>query len=336
MEPVSVVIPTYNRARLVGRAIRSALAAIDEGDEIVVVDDGSTDDTEARVRAFGSKVRYIRTRNGGVSAARNVGIEASRCPMVALLDSDDEWIQDKLILQKQVMAHWPEAVFCCAEFGARMSDGSEHLNWLRSWTHEERPWEELFGNPLRFSAFGELPPGRADFDVYPCSMYPVMVQECYVATNTFLARKELAGDALRFPVDQKNYEDWECFARVAKKGLGVFMNCCMSWQWEHEGPRVSDTPDYERAICRIRMTDRVWGSDPEFLAAHPGAIEAALESTHLLLGRRALVEGRHADAKAEFARSGATLQASAYRVLAATPGLYRGVRAAKKLASRRG
>jgi glycosyltransferase involved in cell wall biosynthesis len=331
-ESASVIIPTYNRAKLIGRAVRSALAAIDEGDEIIVVDDGSADDTPRRIAAFGSKVRYIRTENGGVARARNVGIAAARCPMITLLDSDDEWQQDKLLLQKQAMAHWPDAVFCCGEFSERRSDGSERPNHLRRWTHERRPWSQLFGAPVQFSSLGELPPGRKDLEVYYSSMYRAMLHECYACTDTFLVRKALAGDALKFPEDQRTIEDWECFSRVSKKGPGVFMDCCLAWEWEHDGPRVSDAAQHEFAICRVRMTERIWGADPDFMAQYPGVIEAELASTHLMLARRALATGQHTDAKAELTRSGASMQANLYRVLASLPSpVHQGMRAVRRL-----
>jgi len=96
---VSVVIPTYNRAGFVTRAIDSALAQTYRDFEIVVVDDGSTDDTERILRAYGDRIRYLRQENAGVSRARNAGIAAARGEWIAFLDSDDEWLSEKLAVQ---------------------------------------------------------------------------------------------------------------------------------------------------------------------------------------------------------------------------------------------
>jgi glycosyltransferase involved in cell wall biosynthesis len=87
----SVVIPTYQREPLIGRAIESALAQTHPPDEIIVVDDGSTDETEAVVNTFGRLVHYVRQPNSGVSVARNRGAQMARSPWVAFLDSDDRW-----------------------------------------------------------------------------------------------------------------------------------------------------------------------------------------------------------------------------------------------------
>ena len=101
---VSVIIPTYNRAHLVGRAIRSVLNQTFQDFEIIVVDDGSTDNTEEVIKSFNDpRIRYIRhEQNRGGSAARNTGIRAARGEYIAFLDSDDEWLPQKL--ERQVNA----------------------------------------------------------------------------------------------------------------------------------------------------------------------------------------------------------------------------------------
>lgn len=93
---VSVIIPTYNRADLLSDAIDSVLAQDYPLVEVVVVDDGSTDGTEAVARRFGDRIKYIKRKNGGPAAARNTGIAASSGEIIALLDSDDLWLPGKL------------------------------------------------------------------------------------------------------------------------------------------------------------------------------------------------------------------------------------------------
>jgi len=97
---VSVIIPTYNRAHLVGRAIQSVLNQTYQDFEIIVVDDGSADNTKEVIKKFqeqDKRVKYIRhEKNRGGSAARNTGIKASRGEYIAFLDSDDKWVPGKL------------------------------------------------------------------------------------------------------------------------------------------------------------------------------------------------------------------------------------------------
>lgn len=109
---VSVILPTYNRAHLVGRAIRSVLNQTYQYFEIIVVDDGSTDKTEEIVKSFNdSRIRYIRhDENKGAAAARNTGIKAGGGEFIAFQDSDDEWLPEKLEKQMKVFEETSEKV----------------------------------------------------------------------------------------------------------------------------------------------------------------------------------------------------------------------------------
>jgi glycosyltransferase involved in cell wall biosynthesis len=95
---ISVVIPAYNRAHTVGRAIRSVLNQTYQDWELIVVDDGSVDETDRAIKQFNDKrLRYLRHhRNRGQSAAQNTALEAAHGKYIAFLDSDDEWLPEKL------------------------------------------------------------------------------------------------------------------------------------------------------------------------------------------------------------------------------------------------
>jgi glycosyltransferase involved in cell wall biosynthesis len=101
--PVSVVVPTYNRASLIGATLESILDQSCAPAEVLVVDDGSTDETESVVRRFPSTVKYHRTANSGVCAARNFGVSLATSPWIAFCDHDDLWTREKLA--KQVALH---------------------------------------------------------------------------------------------------------------------------------------------------------------------------------------------------------------------------------------
>lgn len=107
---VSVIIPSFNRDYCIGKAIESVLSQTWNDYEILVVDDGSNDDTKNVVNCFGSKVRYIYQENAGVSAARNNGINNSLGEWIAFLDSDDEWHENKLAVQIKFIVNHPEVI----------------------------------------------------------------------------------------------------------------------------------------------------------------------------------------------------------------------------------
>jgi len=112
---VSVIIPTHDRAAVLGRAIESVLAQTLPPREIIVVDDGSTDGTEALLRSSFPQVRCLRQENRGVSAARNTGIATVTGEWLAFLDSDDEWLPGKLAAQREALAAHPDCRLCHAE-----------------------------------------------------------------------------------------------------------------------------------------------------------------------------------------------------------------------------
>ena len=107
-EPVSVIIPTYNRRELLGLAIDSVLNQTYDNFELLVIDDGSDDGTDEFVASYGNKVRYLYQDNLGASAARNTGIRAARHDLLAFLDSDDQFTSEKLECQVSAMLREPD------------------------------------------------------------------------------------------------------------------------------------------------------------------------------------------------------------------------------------
>jgi glycosyltransferase involved in cell wall biosynthesis len=109
---ISVIIPTYNRRNTLSRAVESVLNQIYKPIEIIVVDDGSTDGTKEMFSEMYPLVRYIYQANSGVSSARNTGINSASGDWIALLDSDDEWLPDKLDRQVKLLQDNAEIRFC--------------------------------------------------------------------------------------------------------------------------------------------------------------------------------------------------------------------------------
>lgn len=110
---VSVIIPTYNRAEQVGEAVQSVLNQTWRHCEVIVVDDGSTDATHDALEVFGIRIRYVKTANHGVAAARNRGIRESRGSWIAFLDSDDLWHPAKIERQMLALREHDAAVCFC-------------------------------------------------------------------------------------------------------------------------------------------------------------------------------------------------------------------------------
>lgn len=113
---VSVIIPTYNSSQFLREAVQSVLQQTFADFEIIVIDDGSTDNTAEMMQQFEGKVIYIYQKNQGVSAARNNGIKASKGKYVAFLDSDDVWLPTKLEKQIKAIHQNPTKKVCYTEY----------------------------------------------------------------------------------------------------------------------------------------------------------------------------------------------------------------------------
>ena len=314
---ISVVIASYNRAHLVGRAIDSALAAMSLGDEMIVADDGSTDNTQQVLAQYGSRIRCLRIPHSGVGAARNYAVRQARNPLVAFLD-DDEWMPDKLQLQRAVMHAHPEALFCFSDFTVRDPLGHvrEH-NVTRLYRGPCR-WEEVLGPGTAFSSIAPLPAGHADFEVHVAQLYTTLLEAFYVLTSTVIVRHELAGAALRFEEDLPTHEDWVCYARLAKAGPAAYLACSTACQDKHAGPRVTDADDYTSATAHIAVLERIWGADEVFLERQGGRLRQALAKQHRVRAGWLLRQGRMREAREEFRLAGE--QRLSRRMLACLPG----------------
>ncbi|MBN2063574.1 MAG: glycosyltransferase family 2 protein [Sedimentisphaerales bacterium] len=190
---VSAIIPAYNAGKYICRAIDSVLAQTLPVNEIIVVDDGSTDDTAQKVRAYGDKVRLIQKENGGVSSARNAGIDASSCEWVAFLDADDEWLPEKNMLQRELLMRNQDLVWAGGNY-IRCQCGSG-FRWLNKET-------------------GRIDSVLQGRDFYP-DFFDAFLLQIYGHTSDFLVCKTIFSQIGGFPAGQKNSEDMDMWWRIA-------------------------------------------------------------------------------------------------------------------------
>jgi hypothetical protein len=284
----------------VGRAIRSVLASIEPQDEVTVIDDGSTDGTEAVVKAFGDAVHYVHIRNSGVAAARNFALRLATRPLVSFLDSDDEWAPDKLRLQRAVMAKASHVVLSFHNLQCRLTNGDVIHDLLSMWRQDPRVGSPnapahlsgRLGPGMPFSSIAELPPGRAGFSVHVGDLYRWLMEVIYVTPSAMMVRRAIAGDRLRFPEDMNVMEGWEFSARIAALGPVAYLDCELTTQVAHEGARLTDADRADHISTRIRVLNRVWGSDEAFLKVHGRHFYQVLRDQHLLQAKMLISQSR--------------------------------------------
>lgn len=184
MKTVSVIIPDYNQAHFLSAAIESVLRQSYPAHEIIVVDDGSSDNSREVVGQFNGRVRYIRQDNQGLAGARNTGLRASTGELIGLLDADDEWTPDYLETMVGLADENPEVpVFYCM---AQCMD--------------------VNGNDLPQVVGG--PPAAPD------RVYHLLLRQNFIIPSTVLFRRKPVLDAGMFDAALRSCEDWDLWLRL--------------------------------------------------------------------------------------------------------------------------
>jgi GT2 family glycosyltransferase len=186
MAAVSVIIPTFNRAHKIARAVASVLYQTFSDYEILVVDDGSEDATPEALAPFLPHIRSINhSGNLGVSAARNTGIRASDSPLIAFLDSDDYWLPEKLAAQVSFFSEHPEAVACQTE-----------ERWIRRGVRV---------NPMKkhFKPSGEI--------------FEPSLKLCVVSPSAVVVKRSLLEEVGFFDEEFPVCEDYDLWLRISRK-----------------------------------------------------------------------------------------------------------------------
>jgi len=198
MSAVSVVIPSHNAAAYIVQTVTSVLAQTMPELELLLVDDGSTDDTVALVQALGDpRLRVIRLANGGVCRARNRGIAEAQSPLICLLDHDDWWLPDKLQRQLQVLTEHPAAGVAYSTFERWHAD----------------PATGRFPPPESFD-FSAVADGiDPDFSGW---VHHQFLLDCWMLTSTSMFRREVFDRCGVFDESLPFSEDWDLWLRAAR------------------------------------------------------------------------------------------------------------------------
>jgi len=228
---VSAIIPTYNRAQVVGRAIESVQAQSYGPIEIIVVDDGSTDDTAIRLGSFGNAIRVVRQRNSGPAAARNAGVRASRGDIVSFLDSDDTWLPSKIETQMAVMEAAGPSICCC------ISNMTLHFKGGRTGTS--------------FDAAGMIPQRAEGVWVNPAE---VLITRFLMFNQCVAIQKKFFNDCGGFDERLKVLEDYDLAIRLAVRGPWAFVDQPLV-EWKQSADSLShvlrDSVLFRESWCSI-------------------------------------------------------------------------------------
>ncbi len=271
---VSIIIPTHNYASYLPRAIDSCLNQSYRAIEIIVVDDGSTDETETVVSQMGGIVRYLRQSNAGASAARNHGVREARSPWIAFLDSDDYWLDPHL----EHIAHALSA-----------TSGKANCYFTDIKLAEERGGDSLWAKS-GFGISGEFELAADGTDWVLREWHPMMLQSSVFSRAAFLD----CGGLLE---SIRSREDTHLFLKLGIGGPVCAVAGCTTVQTYGDGPHlIAEVGSQSESfwINTVILHEDIRSRFPHLPARYRRIVGRRLSEAHWRLCRFAMKRGSYA------------------------------------------
>ena len=320
---VSVVIPTHNRAQILGRAIESVLAQTYRNLQIVIADDGSSDDTRSIAESYGPRITYVRQANAGVSAARNFGMRHSRGEFIAFLDSDDRWQSWKIEAQVNALRREPDAGLVWTDMAA--VDEADHLvsdSYLRvMYSAYERV--DFDKSLAKVASLGDLiEPIGANLkraEVRKGDLYSDILLGNLIHTSTVLFRRAWCEKSGGFDESYvRAGEDYEFYIRLISCGPVVFINAPSTFYRVGAGDQLT-APSMLLEIARNNLRAiQTWYPQSELQIRLPRrVIRRRFAEAYAWLGEAELDAGHRWNAARHLSKSVAVMPALDKRVLLA-------------------
>lgn len=202
MPRVSIIIPTYNYGRFIEESLNSVFAQDYTDYEVIVVDDGSTDDTTRILKHYTDRIRYLRIDHAGVAAARNAGISISDGELIAFQDADDLWMPDSLRRRVDMLDDLPDIGMVFAD--VRVEKNGEVL--FPSFLAERKVLQRV-----------DVTREKNDRYVFRCSVFSDLLCERFITIPTLLIRRSSLEQVGPWNPDVEGVEDYEFYLRAAKQ-----------------------------------------------------------------------------------------------------------------------
>jgi glycosyltransferase involved in cell wall biosynthesis len=260
---LSVVIAAYNAAATLPATLDSLLAQSRPADEIVVVDDGSRDTTSEVLQAYGDRVRTVRQPNGGLAAARAVGVALARGDFIALLDADDLCHPERLARQAAVLEAHPQVWLCCSEFSAFDADGRVAAALSATYYSSHGDTTAGLSRQAGLTAlFGPNHAAAGEPALHIGPVYERMVHGNFIHPPTVMFRRGVLQAAGTFERGAGSMCDWDWLVRVARLGPVAFIDAPLLDYRLSPGQMSSPRNRVRSYVDIVQVAERICLRDP--------------------------------------------------------------------------
>ena len=329
---VSVIIPTYNRAGYVTEAVESVIGQTFEDTEIIVVDDGSTDETRRCLGPYMERIEYEYVENGGPAYARNVGMKMARGEYIAFLDSDDLYYPHKIEMQARFLDNHPDVDLVSSELSAISDRGLLDEFHLRkyhrsAYMDDDSTYERIYSRSMTMPEAGLDPAGWPERKVYVGNVFDRYFEGLILATNTVMFRRGLLESVGLQDEAYWVFEDYEFVLRIAKACKIAFIDV-PTYKLRYHDSQIStvrNKPNGTEILIRkytnlIEIAERHGLKDREYYSRNRGRVEGRLAELHRGLAVTLLKRSRDAARAREHLRACARYRRPEYLLWALSLG----------------
>jgi glycosyltransferase involved in cell wall biosynthesis len=323
MPKVSVIIPVYNCESYIAGAVQSALDQHHHDIEVIVVDDGSSDNTVPTLAPYQDRICLIQQANAGVAAARNAGLRAARGDMVAFLDADDWWDPSRLSAQLAALICFPDAAMVFSDFSVANSDGAtlmprSGIRWKYGVVRDAdtTPWQKIFGNSAIVHWEGTKN-SEHEAIAYQGHIARWLFRGNFINTCSVLLHREVIDRIGEFDQTLDTEEDYDYWLRVASEWPLVYVDAPLTTFRVSPG-QLTRPAQIERIVRNaLQVVQRASVRMPADL--DPEEVMSRFARMYLSLGVIALRTGRNIEARNHLKQS---LRHRPWRTVTLTLALY--------------
>ena len=300
MPKVSVIIPAYNCEPYIAHAVQSVFDQDHRELEIIVVDDGSSDNTVGALASYQDRIQLIQQKNAGAAAARNAGLRAAQGELLAFLDADDWWETSRLSTQLAALKLFPSAAMVFSDFAVADQTGAilmpRGIRWKYGSVHDASaaPWQKIFTESMPMQPHTNER-AEQNINAYHGHILRWLFRGNFINTCSVLLRREVFERIGEFDQSLQTEEDYEYWLRIARDSSIIYIDTPLVTFRKRPG-QLTRSNQIERIVQNVlTVIERTSKRVPTQL--DPQEILSRVVQLHMRLGVIALCSGHAAEAR---------------------------------------